>query len=163
MTSPLSPEREAEIRARAEEFVEEWTWHEATDDTSAGWGVHMGQMLYRLPRDSQTDDMRRSLLRMAEDHTDLLAALDHERAEKARILAAHHAQSRAVEETLGRALGFVEDSEYGLATGDHTPETLAAEIAGRLEKVRLLADDTGSWSAGDARPRLILAMLRGDL
>lgn len=123
MISPLSPEREAEIRARAE----------------AGW----------LPN--------------ADESRVLLAALDHERAEKARILAAHHAQSRAVEETLGRALGFVEDPEYGLATGDHTPVTLADEIAGRLEKVRALADDTGAWSAGDARPGLVLAMLRGDL
>ncbi|WP_436702441.1 hypothetical protein [Nocardioides sp. BYT-33-1] len=61
------------IRARVEAATELWSWHEDTDDTLAGWGAHMGQMLYRLPRDGQTDDMRESILAMV---ADLGAALD---------------------------------------------------------------------------------------
>lgn len=57
------------LAAVAEAATELWTWHETYDDTLPGWGAHMGQMLYRLPRDGQTDDMKTSILAM-------VAALD---------------------------------------------------------------------------------------
>ena len=62
----------AQLRARLEDAREAWLWHDATDDTLAGYGYHMMQMLYRLPKDGQTRDMQASIEQML---TDLDAAL----------------------------------------------------------------------------------------
>lgn len=82
MTAPLPDERLAAIRQHVDEFIETWAWHEATDDTIAGWGHHMGQMLYRLPVDGQTDDMRSSLLATTTFLPALLDEVDRLRAEQ---------------------------------------------------------------------------------
>lgn len=60
-------------RERIEQYREEWGWHDATDDTLAGYGAHMMQMLYRLPRDGHTDDMKKSIESMLADLTALAA------------------------------------------------------------------------------------------
>lgn len=66
----------AALRAIHSEAVEEWLWHEQTDDTLAGWGAHMGQMLYRLPRDGQTRDMEASIVGLVEALGSALDALE---------------------------------------------------------------------------------------
>lgn len=68
------------LRARIADYRQAWGWHpegaldKNGDALRAGYGHHMGQMLYRLPRDGQTDDMRRSIHSMLEDLATLLDA-----------------------------------------------------------------------------------------
>lgn len=65
-TTPPAGTGEA-LSKRLAEAEEAWLWHDATDDTIAGYGYHMMQMLYRLPRDGQTDDMKTSIEQMIAD------------------------------------------------------------------------------------------------
>lgn len=62
-----------EVEDPLPEWERAWLWSEATDETLAGHGYHMGQMLYRLPLDGQTRDMQTSIEAM-------LAALASSRA-----------------------------------------------------------------------------------
>lgn len=61
------------IRDRLEDNLWAWGWHPEGaldpdgDPVRAGYGHHMAQMLYRLPRDAQTNDMRRSIQSMLGD------------------------------------------------------------------------------------------------
>lgn len=55
------------LHARLEEYEQAWGWHEADEINREGFGPHMAQMLYRLPRDGQTDDMRASIGQMLAD------------------------------------------------------------------------------------------------
>lgn len=80
-----------EIRERLSRRLWEWGWHpegavspDGDGPLKAGYGHHMGQMLYRLPRDGQTDEMRRSIQSMLGDLHELLDMLARARAEGAR-------------------------------------------------------------------------------
>lgn len=64
-----------DLRARLEEESAAWLWHDETEDVRAGHGHHMGQMLYRLPRDGQTDDMKASIEQMLADLDSAIYAL----------------------------------------------------------------------------------------
>jgi hypothetical protein len=79
-------------RRRLLDRQDEWAWHEPTDDQLAGYGWHMSQMLYRLPKDSQTHDMQASIERLLADHE---AALDALAAAEQRVV---EAQAEALEE-----------------------------------------------------------------
>lgn len=74
----------SEIRARIERYRREWLWQEADQEHVARWGFHMGQMLYRLPKDGQTTDMQASIEAMIADLgilADRLAAVEQGRDE----------------------------------------------------------------------------------
>lgn len=59
--------------ARLEEYERLWLWQDDRDDHMVpGFGAHMSQLLYRLPKDGQTADMKASIERMI---ADLRAAL----------------------------------------------------------------------------------------
>ena len=64
-----------ELSERLAEAEGAWGFHDASDERTAGYGHHMAQMLYRLPRDGQTDDMRVSIEQMLADLRDLTARL----------------------------------------------------------------------------------------
>lgn len=63
------------LRARLEEAQEAWLWHDADEERREGHGHHMGQMLYRLPMDGQTDDMQASIEQILADLDTALAKL----------------------------------------------------------------------------------------
>ena len=65
----------AAIRERLEAATEAWAWHESTDERVAGYGHHMAQMLYRLPRDGQTADMKASILALLAEVDRMTTAL----------------------------------------------------------------------------------------
>ena len=48
-------------------------------------------------------------------------------------------QEYDVVESLAEAMGMVKDPEYGYPTGDHTAETLAAEMVGYCARLREVA------------------------
>lgn len=64
------------IRARHDAADEAWSWHDATDDTIAGYGFHMSQLLARMPRDSQTRDMKASIDVLLDDLDAALYTID---------------------------------------------------------------------------------------
>lgn len=60
---------------RIAEYVEDWTWHEADAERYAGFGSHMAQLIDRMPRDRQTEDMAQAILRMIDDLQYLTSAV----------------------------------------------------------------------------------------
>lgn len=74
--SPTTPLDLDEITARTEAATEAWSWHEATDECLAGYGVHMGQLLFHLPADSQTVDMKTSIDAMVADSVALVEEVE---------------------------------------------------------------------------------------
>lgn len=65
----------SEAERRLIEAKDAWPFHEHVVGLLAGYGHHMQQMLHRLPRDGQTDDMRASIEQMLADLRDTLDAL----------------------------------------------------------------------------------------
>lgn len=57
---------------RLEGYKHAWLWHEETEEIRAGYGHHMLQLLARLPADSQTTDMAKSIEQMIADLEALL-------------------------------------------------------------------------------------------
>lgn len=51
----------AVIRAHLVEAEDLWLWREGDTERGAGYGIHMSQMLARLPLDQQTVDMQTSI------------------------------------------------------------------------------------------------------
>jgi hypothetical protein len=73
---PIPPDTLTALRTTHADAVEAWLWHDEEGDRRAGHGHHMGQMLYRLPRDKQTDDMKASIEQMVAALGTLLDAVD---------------------------------------------------------------------------------------
>ena len=129
------------IRARAEAFDEAWGWHEQTDDTLAGHGYHMMQMLYRLPVDGQTSDMKVSIEGMLTDVPALLAEVERLRAER-------DAYRKAKQENDER---FVVERDEARAERDAAREALARveALADELDTLaKTLIPCTGSGCPG---------------
>jgi hypothetical protein len=61
--------------------------------------------------------------------------------ERDRLRAALIRQEFDVVEALAQAQGMVKDPEYGYPTGDHTAETMAAEMIGYCARLRAVASE----------------------
>ena len=107
------------LSERIARYREEWGWHEATDDLLAGFGHHMGQMLYRLPADSQTDDMQASITAMLAD----LAALAARLASVEALVPKWRASARSIRD----ATGDYEDGVEYLAAADDLAAVLGSD------------------------------------
>lgn len=119
------------IRDRAEQATELWLWHEATDDIVAGYGAHMGQLLYRLPADSQTADMKTSIDALVADNAALLAEVERLRALVGDTVEScnRHRQS-AVSEALAPIRALADEWRASKASGAaYYGERLSATLA----------------------------------